>query len=60
MLEEVVAFERKMTVFARDLQRGTLTHIPYLRFHTSSQYDKFRIFVVYNYRNANIIWERVL
>ncbi|XP_039204229.1 general transcription factor II-I repeat domain-containing protein 2-like isoform X19 [Crotalus tigris] len=31
MLEEVLAFERKLTVFARDLQRGTLSHFPCLR-----------------------------
>ena len=29
MLEEVLAFERKLT--ARDLQRGTLSHFPSLR-----------------------------
>lgn len=28
MLEDVLAFERKMTVFARDVQRGTLSHFP--------------------------------
>jgi len=31
MLEEVLAFERKLTVFARDLQRGTLSNFPSLR-----------------------------
>ena len=31
MLEEVLAFERKPIVLARDLQRGTLSHIPSLR-----------------------------
>ena len=31
MLEEVLAFERKLTVLARDLQRGTLSHFPSLR-----------------------------
>lgn len=31
MLEEVLAFERKMTVFIRDVQRGTLLHFPSLR-----------------------------
>ncbi|KAK0152202.1 General transcription factor II-I repeat domain-containing protein 2 [Merluccius polli] len=31
MLEEVLTFERKLTVFARDLQRGTLSHFPSLR-----------------------------
>ncbi|KAK9522180.1 hypothetical protein VZT92_018660 [Zoarces viviparus] len=31
MLEDVLAFERKMTVFARDVQRGTLSHFPSLR-----------------------------
>ena len=30
MLEDVLAFERKMTVFARDVQRGTLSHFPSL------------------------------
>lgn len=31
MLEEVFAIERKMTVFIKDLQRGTLSHFPSLR-----------------------------
>ncbi|KAK5870866.1 hypothetical protein PBY51_003776 [Eleginops maclovinus] len=31
MLEEVLAFERKLTVVARDLQRGALLHFPSLR-----------------------------
>ncbi|XP_019720818.1 general transcription factor II-I repeat domain-containing protein 2-like [Hippocampus comes] len=31
MLEEVLAFERKLTVLARDLQRSTLSHFPSLR-----------------------------
>ena len=31
MLEDVLAFERKMTVFARDVERGTLSHFPTLR-----------------------------
>ena len=31
MLEDVLAFERKLTVFARDLQRGTLSHFPCMR-----------------------------
>ncbi|XP_015684326.1 general transcription factor II-I repeat domain-containing protein 2B-like [Protobothrops mucrosquamatus] len=31
MLEEVLAFERKLTVFGRDLQKGTLSHFPSLR-----------------------------
>ena len=31
MLEKVLAFERKLTVLARDLQRGTLSHFPSLR-----------------------------
>ncbi|KAJ4939175.1 hypothetical protein JOQ06_028635 [Pogonophryne albipinna] len=31
MLEEVLAFERKLTVLARDLQKGTLSHFPNLR-----------------------------
>ena len=31
MLEEGLAFERKMTVFARDVQRGTLLHFPFLK-----------------------------
>ena len=31
MLEEVLAVERKMTVFARDVQRGTLLHFPFLK-----------------------------
>ena len=30
MLEDVSAFERKFTVYARDLQRGTLSHFPCL------------------------------
>ncbi|KAM4706621.1 general transcription factor II-I repeat domain-containing protein 2-like [Discoglossus pictus] len=31
MLEEVLAFERKLTVFVKDFQRGTLSHFPTLR-----------------------------
>lgn len=31
MLEAVLSFERKLTVFARDVQRGTLAHFPSLR-----------------------------
>ena len=31
MLEDVLAFERKFAVYARDLQRGTLSHFPCLR-----------------------------
>ena len=31
MLEDVLAFEQKFTVFARDLQRGTLSHFPCLK-----------------------------
>ena len=31
MLEDVLAFERKFTVIARDLQRGTLSYSPCLR-----------------------------
>ena len=31
MLEDVLAFERKLTVYARDLQRGTLSQFPCLR-----------------------------
>ena len=31
MLEDVLAFERKFTVYARDLQRGTLSHFSCLR-----------------------------
>ena len=31
MLEAVLSFERKLTVFARDVQRGTLSHFPSLR-----------------------------
>ena len=31
MLEEVLAFERKLTILARDLQSGTLSHFPSLR-----------------------------
>lgn len=31
MLEEISAFERKMTVFARDAQNGTLFHFPSIR-----------------------------
>ena len=31
MLEEVLAFERKLTVLARDLQKGTLSHFTSLR-----------------------------
>ena len=31
MLEDVLAFERKFMIFARDLQRDTLSHFPCLR-----------------------------
>ncbi|XP_020795560.2 general transcription factor II-I repeat domain-containing protein 2A-like [Boleophthalmus pectinirostris] len=31
MLEEVLSFERKMRVFARDVQKSTLSHFPSLR-----------------------------
>ena len=31
MLEDVLAFEQKFTVFATDLQRGTLPHFPCLK-----------------------------
>ena len=31
ILEEVLAFERKLTVLARDLQRNALSHFPSLR-----------------------------
>ena len=31
MLEEVLTFERKMTVFATDVQRGTLHHFSFLK-----------------------------
>ena len=31
MLEDVLAFKRKLTVFARDLQRGTLSYFSCLR-----------------------------
>ena len=31
MMEEVLAFERKLTVLVRDLHRGTLSHFPSLR-----------------------------
>ena len=31
MLEDVLAFVRKLTVFARDLQRDTLSHFPCMR-----------------------------
>ncbi|KAI4800021.1 hypothetical protein KUCAC02_016558 [Chaenocephalus aceratus] len=31
MLEDVMAFEPKMTVFARDVQKGTFSHFPSLR-----------------------------
>ncbi|KAK1875444.1 General transcription factor II-I repeat domain containing protein 2, partial [Dissostichus eleginoides] len=31
MLEDILAFERKMTVFARDVQKGTFSHFPSLR-----------------------------
>ena len=37
MLEDVLAFERKFMVYARDLQKGTLPHFPCLRVQTNSQ-----------------------
>ena len=45
MLEEVLAFERKMMVFVRDVQRGTLLHFPSLRefkeAHNQINYEYF-------------------
>ncbi|XP_069792326.1 general transcription factor II-I repeat domain-containing protein 2A-like [Narcine bancroftii] len=46
MLEEVLAFKRKMTVFARDVQRGTLSHFPFLKefkeAHNQINYEHFQ------------------
>lgn len=39
MLEAVLSFERKLTVFARDVQRGTLTHFPSLREFKEAHHD---------------------
>ena len=46
MLEDVLAFERKFTVYARDLQRGTLSHLP--------------CFAICNHSNAKLIWDTLL
>lgn len=46
MLEEVLAFGRKLTVFAKDIQRGTLSHFPTLREfkenHNQINYEYFQ------------------
>uniref|UniRef100_A0A146TCS9 General transcription factor II-I repeat domain-containing 2-like protein n=1 Tax=Fundulus heteroclitus TaxID=8078 RepID=A0A146TCS9_FUNHE len=39
MLEDVLSFERKLTVFARDVQRGTLSHFPSLREFIEAHHD---------------------
>lgn len=39
MLEAVLSFERKLTVFARDVQRGTLSHFPSLREFKEAHHD---------------------
>ena len=39
MLEAVLSFERKLTVFARDVQRGTLSHFPSLREFKDGNHD---------------------
>uniref|UniRef100_A0A8C1I0R4 HAT C-terminal dimerisation domain-containing protein n=1 Tax=Cyprinus carpio carpio TaxID=630221 RepID=A0A8C1I0R4_CYPCA len=39
MLEAVLSFERKLTVFARDVQRGTLSHFPSLREFKEAYHD---------------------
>ena len=57
MQEEVLAFERKLTVLARDLQRGTLSHFPSLREFKQDQTraDQFRVFAVCNHHNASVV-----
>lgn len=39
VLEAVLSFERKLTVFARDVQRGTLSHFPSLRGFKEAHHD---------------------
>lgn len=39
MLEAVLSFERKLTVFARDVQRGTLSYLPSLREFNETHHD---------------------
>lgn len=39
MLEAVLSFERRLTVFARDVQRGTLSHFPSLREFKEAHHD---------------------
>ena len=50
MLEDVLAFERKLTVFARDLQRGTLSTSPPLE---SSKTDTITsIMIIYKVQSS--------
>ena len=39
LLEYVLSFERKLTVFTRDVQRGTLSHFPSLREFKDTHHD---------------------
>lgn len=39
MLEAVLSFESKSTVFAKDVQRGTLSHFPSLRGFKEAHHD---------------------
>lgn len=39
MLEAVLSFERKLTVIARDVERGTLSHFPSLREFKEAHHD---------------------
>ena len=61
MLENVLAFDRKFTVFARDLQRGSLTHFPCLKKFKQAHSD---ITINLEYLRSAIIakfvWETLL
>ena len=62
MLKDVLAFERKFTVFARDLQRGTLSHFPCLEEFKQTHGDITIIWniAICNYSNAKFICETLL
>lgn len=59
MLEEVLGFERKLKVLAKDLQRVTLCHFPSLREFQQGG-NVITVFAICNHYNATIIWETIL
>lgn len=60
VLEEALGFERKLTVLARDLQKGTRSHFPTLREFKEAHIINSKSFALCSHRNANIIWETIL